>query len=327
MLDVVSYLPSRRKTTQSGWVSFNAVCCTHNGESQDRRQRGGIKLDNQGWCYSCFNCGFSTGFRLGHALSIKARRFLSWLGVPPEEIDRVNLESMKYRSMEGLAQQRYRTPQATSVQFDEIDLPATLELVTEQSHPRAWSYVCDRAVPLDYPFMTERSDAATTTRPHVILPFTYHNSLVGYTYRFLDSRMPKYVSSLPKDYVFGVDLQKPNWQHVLVVEGVFDALSIGAVAVLHADISDGQAQLIRSIGRMVTVVPDQDQAGMRLVDQALELGWAVSMPEWHSGVKDVNDAVKRYGRLGALLTIMQARETSRIKIELRRKWLDKRIRT
>jgi hypothetical protein len=51
------------------------------------------------------------------------------------------------------------------------------------------------------------------------------------------------------------------------------------------------------------------------------------LPEWPSGVKDVNDAVFRLGRLGNLLTIMQARETSKIKIELRKKLLVKRLRT
>jgi hypothetical protein len=35
--------------------------------------------------------------------------------------------------------------------------------------------------------------------------------------------------------------------------------------------------------------------------------------------------VIEYGRLGALLTIMSARETSKIKIELRKKALVKRI--
>jgi hypothetical protein len=58
----------------------------------------------------------------------------------------------------------------------------------------------------------------------------------------------------------------------------------------------------------------------------VELGWSVSMPEWGDDVKDVNDAVIKYGRLGALLIIMQARETSRIKIELRKKQIVKRIR-
>jgi DNA primase len=124
-------------------------------------------------------------------------------------------------------------------------------------------------------------------------------------------------------YVFGTDLQRPDWQHAIVVEGVFDALSIAGLAVLHADISDAQARLIRSLGREVTVVPDQDQAGMKLVDRAVELGWAVSMPAWPQDIKDVNDAVKQFGRLATLIHIMQARETSRIKIELRKRQLAK----
>ncbi|SVB27525.1 uncharacterized protein METZ01_LOCUS180379, partial [marine metagenome] len=31
-----SHLPGKRKTTPSGWTSFNAPCCHHNGESQDK---------------------------------------------------------------------------------------------------------------------------------------------------------------------------------------------------------------------------------------------------------------------------------------------------
>ena len=110
-----------------------------------------------------------------------------------------------------------------------------------------------------------------------------------------------------------------------MVEGIFDALSIGGLAVMHSTLSDEQARLIRSLGKEITVVPDQDLAGMELVDRAVELGWAVSMPAWPDSVKDVNDAVKLYGRLGTLLTIIAARETSRIKIELRKKNLVKRL--
>jgi len=102
---------------------------------------------------------------------------------------------------------------------------------------------------------------------------------------------------------------------------VFDALSINGLAVLHAEINDAQVKLIRSLGREVVVVPDQDEAGMKLVDRAVELGWAVSIPEWPDGIKDVNDAVIRLGRLGTLLIILEAKETSKIKIELRKKQL------
>jgi hypothetical protein len=57
----------------------------------------------------------------------------------------------------------------------------------------------------------------------------------------------------------------------------------------------------------------------------VELGWAVSIPDWPEGCKDVNDAVIAIGRVGTLLTIMAARETSKIKIELRKKQLVKKI--
>jgi DNA primase len=94
---------------------------------------------------------------------------------------------------------------------------------------------------------------------------------------------------------------------------------------MHNTISDAQARLIRSLGRDITVVPDQDRAGVDLIDRAVELGWAVSIPDWPAGCKDVNDAVIKLGCLGTLLTIMQSRETSKIKIEMRKKWLLKKF--
>jgi DNA primase len=94
---------------------------------------------------------------------------------------------------------------------------------------------------------------------------------------------------------------------------------------MHNTVSDAQARLIRRLGKEVTVVPDQDSAGLELIDRAVELGWAVSIPNWQD-CKDVNDAVKKYGRLGTLITIMQARETNKYKIEIRKKQLAKRLR-
>ena len=93
---------------------------------------------------------------------------------------------------------------------------------------------------------------------------------------------------------------------------------------LHAEINDAQVRLIRSLGKEITVVPDQDEAGVKLIDRALELGWAVSIPNWEPGIKDVNDAVVKFGKVATLLTIMQARETSKIKIELKKKQLSKK---
>jgi hypothetical protein len=319
MIDVVSFLPAKRKQTASGWISFNAPCCIHRGDTQDRRQRGGIKLGADGsWSFHCFNCGYTASFVLGRTLTYKARQLLKWLNVPAEEIERISLESLKHKSIEGLLGERQEIVQRLhAIEFEDRDLPVDTQPLNEQ----ATEYLQGRSIPLDYPFLYK-----TMPRPGVVIPFTHNNQVVGHTTRFLDDRTPRYIQDIQPGYVFGTDLQGANWQTVVVVEGVFDALSINGLAVLHAEINDAQVRLIRSLGRDVVVVPDQDEAGMKLVDRAVELGWAVSMPEWPNGVKDVNDAVIRLGKLAALITIMQAKETSKIKIELRKKQLVKRLR-
>jgi hypothetical protein len=329
MLDILNYLPAKRKSSPQGWLSFNAVCCTHNNQSQDKRQRGGIKVTEQGWSYHCFNCSYTASFVLGRTVSFKAKRLLSWLGVPDNEIEMLNLESLRHRNIHGILEDRQRTFNALSaIEFEEADdFPPFCEVVTPE-FPAYWDYIRRRGVPEDFPIMTAiKTDGIHWVRPFVLVPFTYDNKVIGWTARFMDDKQPKYINHSQPGYVFGTDLQHADWQHVLVMEGIFDALSIGGLAVMHNTISDAQARLIRSLGREVTVVPDQDTAGVELIDRAVELGWAVSIPEWPEGCKDVNDAVIKLGRLGALLTIMAFRETSKIKIELRKKQLVKRIRT
>ena len=320
MIDVISFIPGKRKQTSSGWISINAPCCVHRGETADRRMRGGIKTTpDGGFSWHCFNCGYTASFVLGRNLTFKARRLLEWMNVPTEEIERINLESLKHKSIEGLLGERQQVVnQLQNIVFEDRDLPAD----THPLNANGEAYLRSRRLPLDYPFMYK-----TMPRPGVVIPFTHDNQVVGHTTRFLDDRTPRYIQDIQPGYVFGTDLQGANWQYAIVVEGVFDALSISGLAVLHAEINDAQVRLIRSLGRDVIVVPDQDVAGMRLVDRAVELGWSVSMPEWPADVKDVNDAVIRWGRLATVITILQCRETSKIKIKLRKKQLVKRLRT
>ena len=224
--------------------------------------------------------------------------------------------------MEGVLEDRQRVwNHLAPIEFKEADLPNFVDFVTPDS-AEEWAYLQSRHVPEDYPVMVAATGFA---RKGVVVPFTYNNRVVGSTIRFLDNRNPRYINDMPRGYVFGMDLQQTGWQHVIVTEGIFDALCIGGLAVMHNEISDDQARLIRSLGRDVTVVPDQDPAGLALIDRAVELGWAVSIPEWPDHVKDVNDAVKLWGKLLTLLTILQSRETSKIKIELRKRQLEKKI--
>jgi hypothetical protein len=262
-------------------------------------------------------------------VGFKARKLLGLLNVPVRDIDLLNLESLKHRSIEGILDERQQIIDALSdIKFKETEaLPPHVELLTPE-HTTYWEYIRSRCVPEDYPIMVQmQHDGVHWTRDHVIIPFTYNDTLIGWCARMLSGSGPKYINHSQPGYVFGTDLQKSAWQHVLVMEGIFDALSISGLALMHNTINDAQARLIRSLGKEITVVPDHDAAGMELVDRAVELGWAVSMPVWPDGVKDVNDAVVKMGRLATMITIFQARETTKLKIELRKKQFVKRIRT
>ena len=326
MIDIISFLPAKRKSTPSGWTSFNAVCCTHNGNNQDRRNRGGLKQSDQGWSYHCFNCGYTASFILGRQLSFKARKLLTWLNVPDSDIEHLNLESLKHRSIHGIIDERQKAFNViAAVDFEERDLPPYAELLTGD-HKGYTEYVRSRKVPDDFPVMIqEHTDGIHWVRPHVVIPFTYNNKIVGWTCRFLDNKQPKFISDSQPGYVFGIDLQHNDWQYVIVTEGIFDALSIGGLAVMHNTISDAQARLIRGLGKEVIVVPDQDQAGLELAGRAVELGWSVSVPEWPDDIKDVNDSVIQFGKLATLASILENQDRSPIKISLRQQWLKSKI--
>jgi DNA primase len=159
----------------------------------------------------------------------------------------------------------------------------------------------------------------------VIIPYTYKNKIVGHTSRFLDNKIPKYLNEQQAGYVFNIDMQKPDWQVCIVTEGIFDALSIDGVAVMHDEINSDQALLLSTLNKQIIVVPDRDKTGLKMCDRALELGYQVSLPVWEANIKDVNDAVVRYGKLPTLLSILQSATNSKIKIEMQRKKIASRL--
>ena len=98
-------------------------------------------------------------------------------------------------------------------------------------------------------------------------------------------------------------------------------MAIDGIAILGNEISEQQADIIDRLGRQVIVVPDTDRPGRKMVDAALEYGWDVSFPVWQETCKDINEAVSKYGKLFVLKSILTSVETSKLKIELRKKKL------
>jgi hypothetical protein len=323
VFDILQVVPGKKKLTQSGWHSFNAICCHNRGHKADRRGRGGIRIEGENWSYHCFNCGFKCNFVLGRTFSKSTRSLLSYCGLDKDQIDKFNLESLQHKDLLEFVKLK---KEKKKIKFKELHLPDAELLTAEDTRHKVYiDYLNKRKINYqDYPFMcTPDSEGRQANR--IIIPYTYENKIVGHTSRYLDDRTPKFINEQQQGYVFGYDLQKPEWQVCIVVEGIFDALSINGLALTHNTISDTQADIIKSLNKKVIVVPDQDKTGLQICDRALDLGFYVSIPEWDDDIKDVNDAIIKYGKLPTLLSILQSATNSKIKIDMARRKHDRRL--
>jgi hypothetical protein len=157
-------------------------------------------------------------------------------------------------------------------------------------------------------------------RDRLIVPFYYEKRIVGWTARTItEDKKPKYLTETQPGFVYGLDEQNHNKIFCILCEGQIDAIHIDGCALGGSEINDQQALLLDRLQKEIIVVPDRDKAGSKLVEQAIERGWSVSLPEWNDSINDVGDAVAKYGRLYTLYSIANAAESSPLKIRLRAK--------
>src|SRR6056300_745330 len=98
---ILTSLPANKKKTPSGWISFNAPCCVYNGESADKKKRGGVMTTADGTLsYHCFNCGYKANYTIGRKLNFKMRQFMGWIGMSQEAIRKLALEAMRYEEQD-----------------------------------------------------------------------------------------------------------------------------------------------------------------------------------------------------------------------------------
>jgi hypothetical protein len=293
---VTQILPFKRKTNStSGWISFNAPCCIHNGESADSRGRGGLVMNADGGVsYHCFNCNFKASYVPGRHLTYKFRKLLSWLGADEGTVKRLVIDAIRIRELVA-PEQLVEVVEQEEIKFKARPLPE--EAQTFHALSNFYTLNNDRDVPTEFHnavlYTASRKidlsryefywtpETQYNLHRRVIIPFTWKNEIIGYSSRTFDEGVkPKYHSSYEPNYVFNVDRQLCNAKFVVVVEGPFDAMAIDGVAVLSNECSEIQADIIDSLGREVIVVPDADRSGAKLVDQAVEFGWSVSFPVW-----------------------------------------------
>jgi len=327
---ILTSLPAGRKKTPSGWISFNAPCCVHNGESADKKKRGGIMTSADGTVsYHCFNCGFKANYVIGRKLNQKMRTFMGYIGIGDDTIRKLAIEAMREEESDATYKKK------KFVIFNKKELPRgarKLEIWLEKmlenllsanetsSVDNLLKYLEGRGIGADwYDFMYSTNKNWDVDK-RLLIPFYWKGDIVGFSGRmFEQSEKVKYYTDVQPGYVFNMDAQDWTRKFVIVTEGPFDAITVSGVSILGSEINDTQRELIDGLGRQVIVVPDRDAPGEKLINQAKEFGWSVAFPEWETGVNDVADAVMKYGRLFTIQSILKTTETSKLKIDLKRK--------
>lgn len=319
---LLTLLPSRRKLTSGGWTSFDAPCCHHRGERQDDRLRGGVKVENDGFVYHCFNCGFAAGWSPGKILSKNTKSLFQWIGMNEVDIGKLNLAALKIKDDQPVLKK------AITLTLLETQLPDECKSVGEWIKTGCQdpdlvaviNYLLDRG--MNYEWYNWHWSAAPGFRDRVIIPFYQEGKVVGYTGRKIKPGKPKYLTDSQSGYVFNIDAQKYDRKYVIVAEGQFDAIAVDGVGIMTNEPNEAQIIRLNALGREVIVVPDRDRPGAKMLKSAIANGWSASLPPWGEDVKDIADAVKKYGRLYVLTTILHYKVSGEIKINLLKKKLE-----
>lgn len=347
------------KFTPSGWYSFNCPACIYNGEpSPDTRSRGGLKFSPSGEItFHCFRCQYKAFWRPGKILDRKMRNLLLYMGMRSDEIQKLSFQIWrenvlsKYQETEKNSEKVIFNEDIVSpvhLNFDEKKLPESfktidywlgknifhrdfLTVITKLEEQRGLEIFKDT----ELYWSPERKYSKS-----ILIPFKYEEKIVGYALRNFYGKN-KYIVEKPKDYLFQIEnLFLPKRKYVVLVEGVFDALAIKGVGVLGNNLSKKQIDLINSSNKEIILFPDWDKGSSNLVKIAIENGWKVSIPLtencpfkpekkgtkilnciWNNSedIKDASDAVKKYGVVFTLKTIIDSAIDDPVKIELLRK--------
>lgn len=164
-------------------------------------------------------------------------------------------------------------------------------------------------------------------RNNFLIPCREFDKIVGYSLRSLDDNSDsKYIHYIPNGYLYNFDNLLKNRKYQIIVEGQTDALSINGIALLSNVFTPEKLKRLMDYkgDSEIIILPDRDVAGMKIVEQVVneKLPFSVSFPNWDRGIKDAEDAVKKYGRLYTIYTIINSKESDPMKIKMKEKaWL------
>lgn len=302
--------------SSKGW---NTVYCEVCGDGKRTKgPRAGWNFDGDACFYHCFNCGVDANFdpHRDHPLSKNMYNVFEAYGIGSKDYNAVILKDSKV-AKKRVKRKRVYLPK-TNVpdyfkflsEFDDNDVLAT----------KARSFLSEKyhITQDDYPFFLSTGKTASSDRGdqyrskylrnRIIIP-AYHNKRMIYWQAriFIGESDKKYVSASVDNssgVLFGLDNMFTNMdQPLYITEGFFDSWHVNGIAVITNKMSQPKIDLLSRNNRLKVVIPDYNMDGMNLANQAMELGWGISLPKIFPET-DICGAIARYGKLFVVKSIV-----------------------
>lgn len=328
--DFATKLLPRQKQSPGGWYSFNCPACIHNGEpSPDTKLRMGARFENGGVHYHCFRCNYVAGWKPGQSLHDRLKKLFGWMGASQRELQQANLECLRIRQdfVEEVKKENEYVFKSAQVTLPEnamplshwaglSDIPVAFISVVEYIHSRSSKFV-------DW---YDDFHWSPTMPEHFIIPLRFDGGIYGWTARLArepkDRFETKYVLEKTDKFLFNSHLlEDPLTKYIILVEGPLDAIALNGVAVMGNEITERQLHWLNTSDKEIILLADKDKGGQNLIDVALKNDWYVSFPDL-TEFKDGLDLVNKYGRLFAVKTIFDSRQSNSLKINmLRKSWV------
>lgn len=321
---VSSYINFNYGLNSKGWSRCYCEVCGDG--SRKKGPRGGWAFDGEMAFYHCFNCGIDANFDPDreHPFSKEMRKVFDSFGIPKSEYNalayakkienRGNSSDTKKPEHKIITAQTYKIPEHF---YPLVDAPLTNQIANDARKFLRENYSLTQD---SYPFFLSTGivgdDADIRESLHakalvgrIIIPFFKYGRLIYYQGRAIDNKnTKKYLNmEVPKtNIIFNMDMLYRNLDRPLYVfEGVFDAIHVDGVAVMENSMTSNQIEILNRSPRKKVIVPDRKSDSKKLVQQGIDLGWGVAIPEIGSGCKDLCEGILRFGKLHVLNSLVK----------------------
>lgn len=324
--------------TPGRWIPHNCPACIYNGQPRnDTKKRAGQMHGADGsFSFHCFNCGFKTYWKPGFDCHRKILDLAGWYGITDQQKSLMIVCANDIKKS-GDFDDSVGTSDYVKTNVIPKDMPEQAKPFSEWASmpnpPQDFIKVVQNIAKRNQSLLSTfdfwwSPETDLNLNDRYLIPFKMHGRVVGYTGRITwkHSKM-KYLNQYPENILYNIDLLNDDTiKNIYVTEGPIDAELIGGVASCHFTIRDNQLDWLKQSKKNIIVVPDRDRNGRKMVEQAIQNGFSVAFPEWghfidEDGVKqvigDVEQAVRKYGRLYNIHMIQKATYQSELEIRVR----------